>query len=213
MFFYNVKVIKEKKFNQKIVVKVKIDIYLQKIGNINNSILKNLEKDLKKALGKFIESVTILPDIIEIRESDYVAKKKQYNGSSIIKELKSSNKKRNLSSTLGILDVDIFKSKLNFVFGIATNPKHPFKDYPGSAIISVNRLRESFYNRPEQKDLFRTRILKEAVHEIGHTIGLKHCNNECVMQFSVSLTYVDEKPIDFCNDCTEILEDFFNHKL
>jgi len=210
MLFYNVKVVKEKKFNQIIVVKLKIDIYLQKIGDINNSILKNLEKDLKKALGKFIESVTILPDIIELRESDYIANKKQYNGSSIIKQLKNSNNKRNLSSTLGILDVDLFKSKLNFVFGIATNPKHPFKDYPGSAIISVTRLRESFYNRPEQKDLFRTRILKEAVHEIGHTIGLKHCNNECVMQFSVSLTYVDNKPLKFCNNCREILEDFSN---
>ena len=210
MIFYNVKDIKEKEFRQKIEVKLKIVIYLQKIGNINNIILKNLEKDLKKALGKFIDSVTILPGIIELKESDYVAKKKQYNGSSIIKQLKSSNNKRNLSSTLGILDVDLFKSKLNFVFGIATNPKHPFKDYPGSALISLTRLRESFYNRPEQKVLFRTRILKEAVHEIGHTIGLKHCNNECVMQFSVSLTYVDNKPLKFCNDCTEILEDFNN---
>lgn len=210
MIFYSVKVIKENEFSQKIEVKLKIVIYLQKIGNINNTILKNLEKDLKKSLGKFIDSISILPDIIELRESDYVPKKKQYNGSSIIKQLKSSNNKLNLSSTLGILDVDLFKSKLNFVFGIATNPKHPFKDYPGSAIISVTRLRESFYNRPEQKDLFRTRILKEAVHEIGHTIGLKHCHNECVMQFSVSLTYVDEKPIEFCSECTEILEDFTN---
>jgi len=210
MFFYNVKVIKEKKFNQKIVVKVKIDIYLQKIGNINNTILKNLKKDLKKQFGNFIDSVIILSDRIELRESDYVVSKSQYNGSLILKQLKSSNNKGKYSSTLGILDVDIFKAKLNFIFGIATNPKHPLKDYPGSAIISVTRLRESFYNRPEQKDLFRTRILKEAVHEIGHTIGLKHCNNECVMQFSVSLTYVENKPLKFCNDCTEILEDFNN---
>ena len=192
----------------KIEGKLKIVIYLQKIGNIDDTVLKNLERDLKKVLGKIIDSIKILPDIIELRESDYVAKKKQYNGSSIIKQLKSRNNKPNLSSTLGILDVDLFKSKLNFVFGIATNPKHPFKDYPGSAIISVTRLRESFYNRPEQKELFRTRILKEAVHELGHTIGLKHCNNKCVMQFSVSLTYVDEKPLNFCNDCTKILEDF-----
>jgi len=99
---------------------------------------------------------------------------------------------------------------LNFIFGVATSPKHPLKDYPGSAIVSVARLRESFYFRDERNDLIRNRVLKEAVHEIGHTFGLKHCENNCVMQFSESITYVDNKPLQFCTDCTEVLEDFTN---
>lgn len=189
---------------------MKLVVYLQKIGNINKRILKNLKKDLKKQFRKFVNSVIILPEKMELKESYYVPSERQYNGYTIFKTLKNSNDKDKLSSTLGILDVDIFKKKLNFIFGVATNPKHPLKDYPGSAIVSVARLREAFYFRDERNDLIRNRVLKEAVHEIGHTFGLKHCENKCVMQFSETITYVDNKPLQFCTDCTVVLEDLTN---
>lgn len=189
---------------------MKFVVYLQKIGNINKTILKNLKKDLKEHFRKYVNSVIILPEKMELKESYYVPSERQYNGYTIFKNLKDNNKKAKHSSTLGILDVDIFKKKLNFIFGVATNPEHPLKDYPGSAIVSVARLRETFYSRDERNDLIRNRVLKEAVHEIGHTFGLKHCENKCVMQFSETISYVDNKPLQFCNDCTEILENFTN---
>jgi archaemetzincin len=35
---------------------------------------------------------------------------------------------------------------------------------------------------------FGQRLVKEAVHELGHAFGLNHCENiECVMHFSNSL--------------------------
>jgi archaemetzincin len=74
----------------------------------------------------------------------------------------------------------------------------------------VARLRESFYNRTENDAIFEKRILREAIHELGHTFGLYHCQNYCVMQFSNSLMEADKKSIKFCNNCSKRLELFFN---
>ena len=44
--------------------------------------------------------------------------------------------------------------------------------------------------------------LKEAVHELGHTLGLAHCPNaKCVMHFSNSLADTDRKGSVLCPVC------------
>ena len=50
------------------------------------------------------------------------------------------------------------------------------------------------------------RILKETIHELGHTFGLKHCHNNCVMRFSNSLADTDKKPVKFCASCLKQLK-------
>ena len=106
---------------------------------------------------------------------------------------------------LGVLDVDIFSKFLNFVFGVADLPNN--KSF-GNALISVTRLRENFYRRTENVALFELRILKEAIHEIGHTFGFEHCPNFCVMKFSNDLEDTDQKPPKFCEECANRM-DFF----
>jgi len=52
------------------------------------------------------------------------------------------------------------------------------------------------------ESLFHQRIVKEAVHELGHAFGLNHCNNPiCVMYFSNSLPDTDIKQYSFCDVC------------
>ncbi len=189
---------------------MRIEIYLQKIGNINDTILKELKKKLEKSLKNFILTIKILPNIIDLSETNYVDKRSQYNGSLILEQLKRRNKKNNFSSTLGILDVDIFKNNLNFLFGCARKPKFPFRDSPGTALLSITRLRETYYGRRRKKARLIKRILKEALHELGHTFGLEHCKYKCVMQFSESLRYVEEKPPNFCEHCLKKLNLLFN---
>lgn len=195
---------------------MKIVIYLQKIGNIDKIIVKRLQKNLKKNLKDYIDSVEVLPNNLNLRESDYVISERQYNGSKLLKHLKKNAIKNKFSSTLGIADVDVFRANFDFVFGIAVIPKSPFKDKPGSALISVTRLREGFYGKPEKKEkktnkiLFEERVLKEALHELGHTFGIEHCDANCVMQFSETRLYVDKKPTKFCKTCQEKLNKLFN---
>lgn len=78
----------------------------------------------------------------------------------------------------------------HFVFGIAS---------PGGAcVVSTARLAIG-----ADDALFRARLLKEAVHELGHTLGLEHCTDPgCVMHFSNSLADTDRKGAACCRRCT-----------
>jgi archaemetzincin len=102
-----------------------------------------------------------------------------------------------------ICDFDAYSDELNFVFGEA---------HLGGrvAAIYLPRLREEFYvhklDKNNNKNLFEQRVIKEAVHELGHTFGLRHCQiSKCVMHFSNSLQDTDFKDDKFCERCNNIL--------
>ena len=97
---------------------------------------------------------------------------------------------------LAVTDADLYVPGLNFVFGMANHPG-------GAAVVSLNRLRLAASAR-----LLRERLLKEALHELGHTFGIGHCfDTQCVMSFSTSLSDVDCKTERFCPACGEKLTD------
>jgi archaemetzincin len=90
---------------------------------------------------------------------------------------------------LAITHRDLFARDLNFAFGIAS---------PGGAcVVSTARLLGG-----ADEPLFRARLLKEALHELGHTLGLEHCTDPgCVMYFSNSLADTDRKGDAYCARC------------
>lgn len=91
---------------------------------------------------------------------------------------------------LGVTACDLYVEGLNFVFGLAERPGK-------AAVISLHRLVTDVAAATG-----RSRILKEAVHELGHTFGLAHCRNpDCVMRFSNSLADTDRKGTGFCAIC------------
>ncbi len=96
---------------------------------------------------------------------------------------------------LGITQYDLFVPGFNFVFGEARSPGRV-------AVISTFRLKAGAGTRTGEQ-LFRSRVIKEAIHELGHTFGLGHCANpKCVMFFSNSLEDTDRKGETYCSDCS-----------
>ena len=70
------------------------------------------------------------------------------------------------------------------------------------AIIALPRLRQGLYGLPEDMALFCERVVKEAVHELGHTFGLGHCRDRrCVLAFPNALMDTDYKGPGFCTRC------------
>lgn len=183
-------------------------IYLQAIGRVNGEILKHLREDLRKQFDKFNFSIEIVKEAIPLKSSEYKESRKQYEGDFILDRLFQYSVERQFFRTLGILDVDIYSGSFNFNFGISTAPNNELLKYYGSCIISITRLRQEFYGYDKNYSLFRSRILKEAVHELGHTLGLSHCKNQCIMRFSNQLSHTDQKPMNFCNTCNKKLSRF-----
>ena len=120
----------------------------------------------------------------------------QYDAGSLLQTLQEGKVHERV---LGIVDHDLFVSRLNYVFGIA--------DKKGRrALIALPRLRQDFYGRAPDSDLFLLRAVKEAVHELGHTEGLEHCPDPCcVMYFSNTLGDTDYKGYHFCTRCCAML--------
>ena len=91
---------------------------------------------------------------------------------------------------LAIVEGDGFVEGLNFVFGLAMPSM-------GAALVFTKRLQWN-----TNIEVYRLRLLKESLHELGHLMGLEHCNNpRCVMSFSNSLIEVDRKEAEFCDEC------------
>ena len=80
-------------------------------------------------------------------------------------------------------------------------------------MVSLRRLRPEHYGAPPDEKRLEERALKEAIHELGHTYGLGHCQDErCVMYFSNSLGDTDRKQALFCPLCRKGLETSLNQK-
>jgi archaemetzincin len=96
---------------------------------------------------------------------------------------------------LAVTGIDLFVPVLTFVFGEAQLPGR-------CAVVSIHRLQDEFYGLPPNASALRERLLKEAVHELGHTYGLLHCDDwECVMSSSHGVERLDVKSAQFCAAC------------
>ncbi len=165
-------------------------IYLAPVGLVDEEVLDFADKALAHVIGLETRRLASFED------PDYAfdAKRNQYASSLILTRL-MQQVPGDSARLLALTERDLFIPILSFVFGQAqlNGP---------AAIISLARLRQEFYGLPPEKPVLLARTAKEVLHEVGHTLGLVHCDNRmCLMSLSTNIRQVDVKGGDFCPSC------------
>ena len=167
-------------------------------------IIQPIEKDIDNNIKLLYDSistqfndinVTIAP-ILKVEIHNFINRQRnQLKSSNLLHWILEKIKPTKEMKILVICDMDAYSGELNFVFGEALL---------GGCIAAIYlpRLRPEFYNLEQDELMFNDRIAKEAIHELGHSFGLFHCNNKrCVMYFSNSPYDTDFKNRTFCKNC------------
>lgn len=169
-------------------------IGILRIGQVDSYVVSRIQENLQMIFPD--TQCRLIGEVSPIPETAFEMARGQYRSDVILdKVLSFAEKMEGVDRVLGIIDLDLFVPSLNFVFGEAECPGR-------AALISLWRLRPEFYGESAKMEVFLERSTKEAVHELGHTLGLRHCTNVfCVMFFSNSIFDTDRKRSFFCNKC------------
>jgi len=152
---------------------MELEIFYSQISEDEVQIIKNaLIHTYKGVVEVFIGGERELPPEAYNRQRD------QYDAELLLRYLLTKKKRE---TALWVISKDLCTQGMNFIFGLA----HHFR----GAVLSIFRL--------STKELRE----KEAVHEVGHVVGLPHCTNKCVMQFSNMLWEAHMKPFSLCEEC------------
>ncbi len=170
-------------------------IILVLLSEIDEHILEVLKQSLEQTFNRLVETRA------KIRSLDYAyySSRNQYISPKLLSRLRRI---RRISGDkiLGIVDVDLYSPEFDFVFGEAEIGS-------GVATVTLYRLLPERYGLGPNRKLFEERVVKEAVHELGHLFHLGHClNPKCVMYFSTSLVDIDKKGKTFCSKCQQRLK-------
>ena len=165
-------------------------VHLLPVGKIGSSLLRGLRAGIPECLPVDCQ---ILPFDLDPAPA-YHPERQQFHSSELLQRMQSLVRPRDWRF-LAIADVDLYIPILKYVFGEAQigGP---------CAVVSVFRLRQEFYGLDRDDALLSQRLLKEAVHELGHTLELRHCQDyRCVMASSHAVEWIDLRESRLCEAC------------
>jgi archaemetzincin len=167
-----------------------MNLQILAIGDIDRELLD----DLRLRMGRvFRVPCEIVKGCLDA-EFAFNPERGQYHSSEILGRMQEQVN-RHTWRLLGVTELDLFIPILTFVFGEAQLGGQ-------CGVVSVHRLRQEFYGLPQDTELLQERLLKEAVHELGHTLELTHCDDYgCVMAASHSVEWIDLKEAQLCSLC------------
>ena len=165
-------------------------LHILPIGNVEDGLLKDLRPAIEE---NFRVPCKVMPVRLD-PEFAFHGERQQYHSSEILHRMQSFLTADSWRM-IGISAVDLYIPILTFVFGEAQMGGP-------CAVVSAHRLRQEFYGLPPDRELFRLRVIKEAVHELGHTLKLTHCDDyRCVMASSHAVEWIDLKESALCAAC------------
>jgi archaemetzincin len=130
----------------------------------------------------------------------------QYSSTSVIERLEQEAPAKAFK-VLAVTGLDLYIPILTFVFGEARLNGR-------CAVVSSYRLDNRSYGLKSNPSLLQKRLLKESTHELGHTLGLTHCQDqECVMKSSTYVEEIDFKGSWFCRKCSACCAAALSHNL
>jgi archaemetzincin len=129
----------------------------------------------------------------------YDQKRGQYNAAIILKTFKSMPFDEGLDKVIGVMNVDLFIPIFTHVLGEANEGGR-------YALASLYRLNRAPNRVSASMDQVIERLIKVAIHELGHLFNLGHCmNKHCLMHYSGNLDDLDATTLTFCGYCSEFL--------
>ena len=165
-------------------------LQLLPIGELDGRLLTDLAPAMANTFRVPCELIPVRFD----PEFAYHSERQQYHSSEIIESM-HRYVTQDSWHVLGVTMIDLYIPILTFVFGEAQigGP---------CGVVSAHRLRQEFYGLPPNLEVLRERLRKEAVHEIGHTLDLTHCDDyQCAMAPSHAVEWIDLKQSGFCGSC------------
>ncbi len=125
--------------------------------------------------------------------------RKQYHSTAVLRRLDHLPGRPPGIPVLGVTDVDLFVPDAPFVFGEADRDSM-------TAVLSIARLAAGPDGRPVAPERLRRRAQIEALHELGHLLGLSHCSDfRCAMFLSHTAADTDRKGTGLCGLCRAAL--------
>ncbi|SDT84430.1 archaemetzincin [Desulfobacula phenolica] len=169
-------------------------IIISPVGDIPSWITAVIAERVKEIFRFETRVSVLLEDIFFAYDRD----RDQYYSTRILEEL-ATRMPEDCIKLLAVTQEDLFIPILTHVYGEAQLGGR-------TSIISLSRLME--YPNSGSREKSRCRIVKEAVHELGHTFDLRHCEDEhCMMHYCRKLEDVDHKSDRFCRYCKIFLSD------
>ncbi|TFG05580.1 MAG: archemetzincin [Promethearchaeota archaeon] len=175
-----------------------MDLGLLQFEKVDRALLEALREGLAEAFDPIFSEIFIIEKSANIPENSYSSVRGQYSASRFLQAVRRHANENHYARILGITALDLYTPRLNFVFGIAESDLQA-----KAAVISLHRLAPEFWGQYPDPALFPLRVIKESIHELGHTFGLPHCANHCIMRFSNSILDTDWKPATFCGACRQ----------
>lgn len=165
-------------------------IWLLPVGKVERPLLNELRSGIFQRLNVPCKLSEVGFDPILA----YHAERQQFHSSEILHMMHSIARPKDCH-LLGVTSVDLYIPILKYVFGEAQlgGP---------CAVVSFHRLRQEFYGLDRDDALLGERLLKECIHELGHTLDLRHCQDyRCVMASAHAVEWIDLRESSMCDSC------------